>query len=502
MISFSNIPTNLRVPLFFAELDPSKANTLSGGIQRALVIGQITSAGTATPNVPVLAVGGLDQNNQVPQAITLGGPGSMLALQASKYRQNDNFGEVWYLPLADDGAAVEATGSLTFTHVATAAGTFNLNVGDVLVAIPVTATMTLANLATALAAAVNANTNLPITAAVDGVTTSKVDFTAKNGGLSMNDVPLVINAGGIQAGQQLPAGLTATIVAMANGTTNPSLTAGLAALGSKIFDAVIMGYNDATSLNSLQTFFNDQTGRWAWDQKLYGHGFSAMVGSVGAAQTLGLTRNDQHMSILAENGSLTPHWLWAPAYAATCIVALRADPGRPMQTLVVNGVSAPGPNSAFDLSDQNTLLWSGISTFSVSDAGIVTLQKVITTYQQNAFGQPDDSYLGIETMYQLMFLLNDLQTFVTSTYPRCKLAANMSVIPPGSFIVTPAQIKQDLIAHYNALCNAGLAQNPAAFAAGIVVEQNAQNPNRVDVLYNPTVMNQLNIFAALVQFMQ
>jgi phage tail sheath gpL-like len=505
MISFSNIPENLRVPLFFAELNNSQANTLQSGQKRALLIGQMTSAGAGVANVPVLAQGGTpDGNGQMADAVTLAGAGSMLALMAGKYRLNDSFGEVWYLPLADDGAAVAAVGGLLFTHVATAAGTLNLNVGDVLVQIAVTATMTLAQLATAMTAAINANVNLPVTAVVDTVTPNpdKVIITAKNKGLSENDIPLVLNAGGIQAGQQMPTALAITVTAMAGGTTNPSLTAGLAALGDKAFDGVIMPYYDATSLNSLQTFFNDQTGRWAWSQQIYGHGFTAMVGTVGTAQTLGLTRNDQHMTILAQNGSLTPHWLWAPAYSASALVALRADPGRPMQTLVINGVSAPGVTSQFLLSDQNTLLWSGISTFNVGDGGVVTLSKLITTYQENAFGQPDDSYLGIETMFQLMFLLQDLAIYVTSNYPRCKLAASMSRIPPGSFIVTPAQIKQDLIGHYSDLVNAGQAQDLADFAANIQVEQNAQNPNRVDVLYVPTVMNQLNVFAALVQFRQ
>jgi phage tail sheath gpL-like len=36
----------------------------------------------------------------------------MLHLMTQAYRLNDTFGEVWYLPLADDGAAVAATGTV------------------------------------------------------------------------------------------------------------------------------------------------------------------------------------------------------------------------------------------------------------------------------------------------------------------------------------------------------------------------------------------------------
>ena len=41
-LSFNNIPQNLRVPLFFAEVDNSRANS-GATTQRALIIGQMTS---------------------------------------------------------------------------------------------------------------------------------------------------------------------------------------------------------------------------------------------------------------------------------------------------------------------------------------------------------------------------------------------------------------------------------------------------------------------------
>ena len=46
----------------------------------------------------------------------------------------------------------------------------------------------------------------------------------------------------------------------------------------------------------------------------------------------------------------------------------------------------------------------------------------------------------------------------------------------------------------------GYAQDADAFAKNIIVEQNASNPNRVDVLWPGTLINQLRIFALLNQF--
>src|SRR5260221_11479648 len=113
-VPFKQIPSNIRVPLFYAEVDPSHANT-AGPNQRALIIGQITSGGAAPPNVPLISAG-------VADAKTQGGQGSLLALMTGAYRQNDGFGDVWYLPLADDGSAVAAAGNISFTGPASAAG--------------------------------------------------------------------------------------------------------------------------------------------------------------------------------------------------------------------------------------------------------------------------------------------------------------------------------------------------------------------------------------------
>jgi phage tail sheath gpL-like len=495
MVSFNQIPAALRVPLFYAEVDPTMANTREAVNQRTLIISQKTSAGAAVANTPILSMG-------VADAITQGGPGSMLALMVDAYRQNDAVGEVWLLPLSDNGAGVNATGSVEFTAQATVAGTYVLAVGGTLVTFAVTPSMTLANLATALAAAITANTNLPVTGVVDGVTTAKVNITAKNKGTNGNDILLIPNPGGIQAGQVTPTGLAATITALSAGATNPVMTTALANLMDLQFDFIVLPYTDSTSLDALKTFLNDQTGRWSWSQQLYGHCFAAFRGTVGDATTLGLARNDQHMTILAENGSPTPSWVWAAAYTGAAAVPLKADPARPVQTIVVNGVMAPPLGSRYSLSERNTLLYSGISTFFVQDDGTVRLENLITTYQKNAFSQPDNSYLEIETMFQLMFLLRDLKAWVTSRYSRMKLASDMTRVPPGSSTVTPPMIRGDLIAHYRELAANAQAQDVDAFIEGLVVEQDGDNPNRVNVLWTGTIMNQLRIFAGLFQFRQ
>jgi phage tail sheath gpL-like len=161
---------------------------------------------------------------------------------------------------------------------------------------------------------------------------------------------------------------------------------------------------------------------------------------------------------------------------------------------------APPTASRLPLSQRNSLLFSGISTFNTDQAGVCHVENMITTYQTNAFGNPDSSYLQVETMYLLAYVLRYMSGIVTSKFSRMKLAANGTRFAAGAAIVTPNVIKAEIIAAYQWLEFNGYVQDSKAFAANLIVEKNATNPNRVDCLWPGTLINQLRIFALLAQF--
>lgn len=357
--------------------------------------------------------------------------------------------------------------------------------------------MTTAQIATAVAAAINLIPAMPATAAA---ATNTVTLTADNKGLVGNDIDIRFNKQGAAGGEILPTGLTATITAMASGATNPSLTTALGNLLDMPFDFIACAFTDTASMDAIKAFLNDSTGRWSWQQQVFGHVFYAYRGTWGSLTTFGTARNNQHETVMGFNDSPTPSWQWAAAVAAVTAVSVRADPGIPMQTVALTGISAPPLQSRFNLSQRNTLLYDGVSTFTVADDGTVAIENLITTYQTNAFGQPDNSYLEIETMFLLAYVLRRLRTLVTSKYARVKLAADGTRFAPGSAIVTPKIIKADQIAEYRQMEYEGYVQGSDIFAQALIVEQNASNPNRVDVLWPGTLINQLRIFALLAQF--
>ena len=66
--------------------------------------------------------------------------------------------------------------------------------------------------------------------------------------------------------------------------------------------------------------------------------------------------------------------------------------------------------------------------------------------------------------------------------------------------MTPGLIKSSLIAQYRQDMFSGLVENMSAFKAHLICERDTNDPNRVNVLYPPDLINQLRVFAVLAQF--
>ncbi|MCT8345636.1 phage tail sheath subtilisin-like domain-containing protein, partial [Photorhabdus kleinii] len=189
-------------------------------------------------------------------------------------------------------------------------------------------------------------------------------------------------------------------------------------LKDRSFDFIANPYTDTASLDDVKAFLSDTVGRWSWEQQLYGHAFSAANGAYGELAKLGEQRNYQHETLLGVTKSPSPNYVWAAALTGAIAQSLRNDPGRPLQTLPISGVLAPASEDQLDLIERNNLLHSGISSFTVADDGTIQVENIITTYQKNSFGDNDDSYLEVETLYLLMYVTRYIRTQITSKFAR------------------------------------------------------------------------------------
>lgn len=491
-VSFNNIPSNIRVPLFYAEVDNSAAGSFQVNY-RALVIGQKLAAGTATADEPVIVPGS-------DAAKTLFGQGSHLDRMVSSWRANDVFTELWAIPVVDDGSGTAAAGVLAFTGPASSNGTLYIYIAGQRVAVGVASGDIATAIATAVAAAVNTKADLPVTAAVDGVDLFKVNLTARNKGTLGNGIDVRMNYRGSVSGESTPAGVGVTITAMVDGATDPDLGDAIAAMGDMQFDYIVLPYSDGTNLDLFKTLMNDATGRWSYAKQLYGHVFTAKKGTFSALDSFGSGRNDQHVTAFGyAAGSPTPVYEAASMFAAQAGSHLSIDPARPLQTLPLLGFLPPPKSGEFTLTENNTLLYSGIATVYY-EGGYARIQRAVTTYQLNEWGQADPSYLDVETLATLSYVLRFLKSRITQKFPRHKLANDGTRFGAGQAIATPSTIRAELIAAYSEMESNGIVENMTAFKANLIVERNADDPSRVDVVYPPDLVNGLRIFALLNQF--
>lgn len=489
-IGFKKLPSNLRVPGAYFEIDPSNANTPQQNL-RALIIGQVLAgtpyAAAGTVATPQISLGAAD-------AAANAGYSSQLALMVVQYKARDSFGELWVLPLIDDAAAVAASGSIAFTGTATITGTLPLYIDFMFVPVLVTAGTTSTALATSVAAAVNAMPSVPVTATAS---TGTVTFAADNKGLAGNDIDVRLAYRGSVAGEVVPAGIAAVITPLSGGTTNPALATALLSLADLPFEVIISPYTDANSQTALAALMDDSTGRWSWQRKLYGHVYAAKSATLSAATTFGATVNNQHLSVLPMWSCPMQPARVAADYGAAIMESVRADPALPLQYVPTN-IPAPAPPNRFIISDRQTLLFDGLSTYRV-DGGVVNIERVVTTYQTNAAGASDTSYLDAETMHCLGAICRDLDSYLITRFARQKLALDGTRVTGGSNIVVPAVIKATLDTRYQYLCEVvGIAQDPDGFAAESRVE--LAGLGRVNVLAPIRIMGQLRIMAILVSF--
>lgn len=488
MIQFNEIPNHIRSPLNYLEINASNQNANSPADNRLLVLGQMTSDATVAANVPILV-------SDYAQAQTYFGKNSMLADMFRILTKNNNFIEMWALPLADDSGGTASTGSIVVTASAALAGTFYLYFGDVVVPVNVAAGDSATTIGASIVSAMNAN---PALICSGSNSSGTVTITYKHKGLVGDYFPMAVNFGGVLAGQTMPSGVTVAITQMSGGASDPSLTTALAALPNKMFNYWVNPYQSSGQLSALVAAV---AANWNALVMNDGYIFGAAAGTVSALVTLGNSQNSQFQTILdAGKNSQSPSYLWAAAMAGQVAMSASNDPARPFTTLPLVGILAEPSANRRTLADRNTLLYDGIATHTVAPDGTVLLERVITTYQVNGFNVPDGVYLDITTPLTLSYLRLNLRQRITSKFSRMKLANDGTRYGAGQNIVTPKIIKSEVIAWASQMNKAGLVDDLEDFANNLIVERNQNDPTRVDIQLSPKLVSPLYIVAASISF--
>lgn len=484
-IVFENIPVDILTPGTFVEFDNSQANQgLALMPHRIIVIGQKLAAGTAETDRPLLV---FDHR----QAAALGGQGSMAHRMIRALKRVNSTTELWALFLDDADASVAAMGSLKFSGPATAAGVISLYVAGERIQVGVAATDTAAEIATAVSAAINANADLPASAAVDGDDATLVLVTARNKGECGNDIDLRAS---YYADEKLPAGVGIVFTAMAGGAGNPDVTDVFAAIGDEWYTTYVMPWTDAANLAALETELRLRSGPMKMIDSI---AYAGKRGSQGALAAHGLTRNSPWVTTMGVNKGLDTPCEWAAAYAGAAAFAAGIDPAQPVSDIILTGLKPPAKPDIFTREERDILLHNGIATFTVDASGNVVIERAITGYRLDGNGLSDRSYLDSETLRTLSYLRYTLRARWSARFRRKKLGQDGS---RGPNVVTPKKLRGELIALAGDWLDLGLIEDIEQFKRDARVEISSTDPNRVNVLVPANLINQLRVTAAGIQF--
>ena len=486
-ISFNEIPLDIRTPGQYIEIDNSRAlKGLPLNTRRILVMGQRRSVGTVAQAVPT-------RITSTDQAIEAFGRGSQLAHMIERLRAANATTETWAVALDDNPAGVATTHTITFGGVPSAAGTLRVYIGGRLVQTAVAAGESSATTATNLAAAINAtaNADLLVTASAAAAV---VTLTCRHKGEMGNLLDIRTS---YYADERPVVGLTVAISAAVAGSGNPDVTTAFAALGGDQYYTIISGWSDSSNLTKFET---EMATRWGPLAQRTGHVFAGVAGTYGTLAALGSGRNSPHTTLVGGKKVPTPPWELAAVYGGVCEFNGSIDPARPFQTLVLPGVLAPVITDRFTLEERGLLLRDGISTFTVDPDGTMRIERVITTYQVNAFGIEDISYLDLNTKWTVDYIRFAVRARIALRYPRFKLADDGTQFAAGQAIVTPRMIRAELFGLFRELEENGLVENFDQFKNDLIVVRSEVDPSRVNAIIPPDVVNQFRVFAASVQF--
>ena len=451
-VKFPDVTAALRAAGVTAGLTP----------ERLLFVGQMRT-GTATSGDLQLNI--LSDKSED----TLFGSDSPIATAIRRARLINGETQFDAIGLDDNGAGVAATGDFTVTGAATEDGTLTFYVGSKKFneyIIAVANLDALADIATAIAAAITADSNALVTAAaVLGVVT----LTAKSKGTFGNTIGLKVEGS--------VAGVGVAVGGMASGATDPVLTGVLDAIGSQRYQGMAWQFDQDTDevKDFLDARFNVSNG--VED----GIAFVGMTDTfANHLVTLGI-ENSQSLSInvdqlISDGDYVGPAILDVPFTKAAEFAAIRAlkrTDGAVLGNLVISrspldafgGIhqnSKPYANSPFsnlelpDIGDTFTdvevgqLIAAGGWIIDANRAGTAVIAgEVVTTYKTDNAGNPDPTFTFLNYVDTATAAREYIVNNTRAKYPQYR-AAGGALVPKvdmaneASIATFAAELNNDL----------------------------------------------------------
>lgn len=461
-ISFDSIPSSIRKPGKYFEYNAKLAvRSLPTNLQRVLIVAQKTAAGTAVANAVV-------QIFDSETAATWFGRGSQAHRMVKAALKANRYAQLFVLPVDDAGTGVAATATLTVTGNATGNGAVSITVAGVDLVVPVTTGDAPATVAANIKAELDKLIDLPTT---HSVALGVVTLTQRNKGA-------VGNAHKLSAGSSAT-GIAIAATAFTGGLNDPALATPLAAAFTGGHEILVVPYTSGTPLTDLRTHLNNVSSPM---ERRPAIGVYASTGSLSAATTQAGTLNSERMAAAFIKNGVSTGEDTAAAFAAVC--AYEEDPARPLNTLVLTGITVPAIADRLSRTEQETCLANGVTPLEWGPGDLVQIVRAITTYTLNAASVADVSWLDLTTIRTMDYVMKANRTRVELRFPRDKLSAK-----------TPARVRSEILDVLLKLEELEIVENVKLWQNDLLVERDSQDNNRLNAKIPVDVVNGLHVFA-------
>lgn len=436
---------------------------------RVLLVG-VMGTGTATSGAITTNIGSAGEED------ALFGANSHLAMMIRNFRLYNKITPIDAVGYSNSGGTA-AAGTIAFSGTATASGSITVRVGSQLnhtYTLTVASGTTATTVGASLVSALGADARAPVT----GInTTGSVALTAVNKGTVGNNLTLeVLN---------LPAGITCTITAMANGATDPTIT-GLEALIDDIrYQGIVFpGTWDTAAINTIMKNRLNVT-----NKILDGVAILCKVDSSSNLGTWVAALNNPLLvgfgEPLVNRTSLkgAAHREFADGIAArfAAIRALRLTDGANIANFVIgtnNGLDQFGGAHTASLPYFNTPI-TGLPLITRGDGfsrtTVETLKnacvsvignniannesitgEILSTYKTDAAGNPNKSFKYLEYVDTITQVREYFWNNCRAKYAQTRLTEGALV--PGYTMANADSIKAYMVALYNDLAEIALVQ--------------------------------------------
>lgn len=453
--------------------------------QRVAVIGQGASASPYATT-----------KRQVTSALevaNLYGFGSPLHLAARQLFPDNGDGvgtiPVTVYPLEDDGSGVVSTGDITPSGSATEAASFkvrinNIDSEEIVIAIG----DTVAEMVTALTAAINAILEMPVVA-VDSTTV--VDFTSKWKGVSANDI--VVEVVG-----PTTVGVAFAITQPVGGLVNPSITAALAQVGN-VWETMFLNCLDITDSTALGEYSTFGEGRWGALVRKPTVVFTGLTATAVAAAIAvsDARKTDRTNAQLVAPGSNDLPLVVAARQLARIVVVANNNPPQDYGSQQATGLVPGVDGDQWTYADRDLAIKGGSSAIEVRD-GVVTIADVVTFYHPT--GDPNPAYRYVVDIIKLQNILFNIDLgFAVPEWDGAPL------IPDNQPTVNPTAKKPKsavtlIASKVDSLGLNAIISDPETAKASIVAAISGTNPKRLDASFTVQISGNTNIVSVDLNF--